>query len=104
MAERGDSFFKGLLLGGVVGVLAGMLFAPKTGRELRQEISEETDKLVEKLKVDLENAKETFEEGKKKIIEKLNKEQSVENPIVQDDQDVEPEPPAETTRKRTSRK
>jgi gas vesicle protein len=104
MADRSGSFFKGLLVGGAIGAVVGMLFAPKTGRELRQEISDETDKLVDKLKVDLENAKETFEEGKQKIMEKLNNEAMQEPPAVQDEADAAPEPPVETPRKRSTRK
>jgi gas vesicle protein len=101
MAGQNDSFFKGLLLGGLIGAVAGILFAPKTGRELRQEISEETEKWVDKIKSDLENAKETFEEGKQKIIEKLNKEQTEDSPPARDHEE---EPPVQTTRKRSNRK
>lgn len=32
--------FAGLLIGGALGVLAGILFAPKSGKELRSEIKE----------------------------------------------------------------
>jgi gas vesicle protein len=104
MAERADSFFKGLLLGGAIGAVVGMLFAPKTGRELRQDISDETNKLVDKLKADLENARETFEEGKQKIMEKLNEETMTEPSATQTDIDTRQEPPVETPRKRSTRK
>jgi len=33
-------FFKGLLIGGLAGGLAGILFAPKSGRQMRREIRE----------------------------------------------------------------
>jgi len=33
-------FFKGLLIGSAFGALAGILFAPKSGKELRSEIKE----------------------------------------------------------------
>lgn len=33
-------FFKGLLMGGALGALAGILFAPKSGKELRSDIKE----------------------------------------------------------------
>jgi gas vesicle protein len=36
---RGHLFI-GLLIGGTLGVLAGVLFAPKSGKELRSEIKE----------------------------------------------------------------
>ena len=37
-------FFKGLLFGGFLGGLAGLLFAPKSGRELRGDVRETGDK------------------------------------------------------------
>lgn len=102
MADHSGSFFKGLLVGGAIGAVVGMLFAPKTGRELRQDLSDETDKLVDKLRADLENAKETFEEGKQKIMEKLNQETMTEPSATQSD--LAEEPPVETPRKRSTRK
>ena len=33
-------FFKGLLVGGALGALAGILFAPKSGKKLRSDIKE----------------------------------------------------------------
>jgi gas vesicle protein len=102
MSEHNDNFFKGLLLGGVIGAVAGILFAPKAGREIRQEISDETDKLVNKLKADLEKAKVTFEEGKQKIMETLNMEKVPEQPIAQNN--MTEESPAAETRKKTNRR
>jgi len=43
MEEQGKSqvhFFKGLLIGGALGALAGVLFAPKSGKKLRSEYQE----------------------------------------------------------------
>ena len=43
MEEQGKSqvhFFKGLLIGGALGALAGILFAPKSGKKLRSDIRE----------------------------------------------------------------
>ncbi|TVX86751.1 YtxH domain-containing protein [Paenibacillus agilis] len=37
--NNGNNFAKGLLIGGLVGAAAALLFAPKSGRELRQDIS-----------------------------------------------------------------
>ncbi|WP_051217411.1 YtxH domain-containing protein [Paenibacillus assamensis] len=37
--NNGNHFAKGLLIGGLVGAAAALLFAPKSGRELRQDIS-----------------------------------------------------------------
>ncbi|MCR8846304.1 YtxH domain-containing protein [Paenibacillus sp. SC116] len=37
--NNGNNFARGLLIGGLVGAAAALLFAPKSGRELRQDIS-----------------------------------------------------------------
>ncbi len=50
MAESGfdrDSFFKGLLIGGTLGALAALLFAPKSGKELRGDIVRKSEEAVE---------------------------------------------------------
>jgi hypothetical protein len=43
--DGGGSFLMGLLAGTVLGAGLGMLFAPKTGSELRNQLSEQTGKL-----------------------------------------------------------
>jgi gas vesicle protein len=40
------SFFKGLLIGGALGALAGILFAPKSGKELRSDIKKKGNKII----------------------------------------------------------
>ncbi len=53
----------------------GVLFAPKSGKETREEISEESEKLISQFKSDIENAKKaalrSFDQGKEHIIERL---------------------------------
>ena len=44
MAEHENhqgNFFMGLLIGGALGALAGILFAPKSGKELRSDLKEQ---------------------------------------------------------------
>jgi gas vesicle protein len=43
--EGGGSFLMGLLAGTVLGAGLGMLFAPKSGSELRSQIADQTGKL-----------------------------------------------------------
>jgi len=75
MADNGDGFFKAFVLGGIIGGVLGVLFAPKSGRETREELSEESEKLLNQVKVDIENAKKaalrSFDQSKDRIIEKL---------------------------------
>ena len=44
--DGGGSFLMGLLAGTVLGAGLGMLFAPKAGTELRNQLSEQTGKLT----------------------------------------------------------
>ena len=75
-------FFKGLLFGGFLGGLAGLLFAPKSGRELREELkkqgSEAFDEAKEfysdargKAKAILDDARRRAEELKKEADRQL---------------------------------
>lgn len=42
------NFFIGTLVGGIVGSIAALLFAPKSGKELREDISEQVQNVSEK--------------------------------------------------------
>jgi len=58
-------FFKGLLMGGALGALAGIFFAPKSGKELRSDIKEKGSEV-------LKDAKEIYADAStraKEIIE-----------------------------------
>ena len=39
-------FFRGFLIGGVLGVLSGILFAPKSGKELRSDIQQKGNEVL----------------------------------------------------------
>ena len=43
--DRGSAFLTGLFAGTVLGAGLGLLFAPKTGRELRTQLSDQSGKL-----------------------------------------------------------
>lgn len=44
-AKSFDGLYLGLVMGGAIGVLAGLMFAPKSGREFRDEMKEKGCKL-----------------------------------------------------------
>jgi len=46
MSNSSTKFFEGVLLGGVLGFVGGVLFAPKSGRELRKDLANGSDELV----------------------------------------------------------
>ncbi|WP_152394428.1 YtxH domain-containing protein [Paenibacillus guangzhouensis] len=48
MSEKRKSFLLGALVGSVVGSVAALLLAPKSGRELRQDIKEGAHQVTEK--------------------------------------------------------
>lgn len=106
MADNGDNFFKGFLLGSIIGGVLGVLFAPKSGREMREDLSEETEKLMEQFKVDVEHAKKaalrSFEENKDRIISKLagDNAPAAEPETVESETVSEEKPEAERPRRR----
>ncbi len=59
MSEDYKDFFTGLLVGGLVGAALGILLAPKSGKETREELARKADELVAK-------AKEGYEKAAKK--------------------------------------
>ncbi len=65
MSEKSGDFIKGLLIGGCIGAVLGILYAPKSGKETREEIGRKTEELIEKAKEDyervLERSKKTYE-------------------------------------------
>lgn len=58
MADREMDWIKGLLVGGLIGAAIGLLFAPKSGRETREDIARKTDELLAKAKQEYEKAAE----------------------------------------------
>ena len=71
MAEKGGSFVAGFILGGIAGGIAALLLSPKTGKEIREELSEDAEKILARAKEELEHAKkiamDKFEEEMSKI-------------------------------------
>ena len=57
-----NNFLKGLVVGGFLGLAAGLLFAPKSGKETRADICNRTEEL-------LRAAKEEYEKGLEKTSE-----------------------------------
>jgi gas vesicle protein len=95
MAGNGNGFFKGFLFGSLLGVVAGVLLAPRSGKEIREGLGEETEKFYKQTKSDLDIARKaamkSFEEGRDRIIEKLGPNDSTEP--------VEQKEPKKRTRK-----
>lgn len=49
-----DDCVKGLIIGGLIGAALGILYAPKSGKETREEISHSAEELLKKTKAQYE--------------------------------------------------
>jgi gas vesicle protein len=68
--NQGKGLLIGLLIGGAIGALAGLLFAPKSGRELRQDIKSKSDEYLDDAERYVNDAKtkakDLINEGKRR--------------------------------------
>ncbi len=60
--DSGFEFFKGFLFGGIVGAVVALLYAPKSGKEVREDIRKKSLDLREDAEVRLEFAQKKAEE------------------------------------------
>jgi gas vesicle protein len=58
MSEKSSDLLKGLFIGGLIGVVLGLLYAPKSGKETREDIARTTEDLLSKGKEEYEKAVE----------------------------------------------
>src|SRR5664280_2743301 len=76
MSERNGDLLKGLLIGGLIGVVAGILYAPKSGKETREDLlsraKDEYEKAVEKSKAAYEAAVKRLKNLELSTKEKVN--------------------------------
>jgi gas vesicle protein len=59
MSEKNSDLLKGLFIGGLIGVVLGILYAPKSGKETREDIAR-------KLKIFYPRAKKNMKKRLKK--------------------------------------
>jgi gas vesicle protein len=71
MSEKSNDLLKGLFIGGFIGVVLGILYAPKSGKETREDIARTTEDLLSKGKEEYEKAvarsKSAYEEAVKRL-------------------------------------
>ncbi len=58
MTERNGDLLKGLFIGGLIGIALGIIFAPKSGKETREDISRKANEMLTKAKEEYEKAAE----------------------------------------------
>ena len=73
MSDRGVDFVKGLFIGGLIGAVLGILYAPKSGKETREDIARKTEDLLVKAREEydqaLEKSKRAYEAAVKRLKE-----------------------------------
>jgi len=66
-------FFKGLFIGGAVGAAIALLYAPKSGKETREDLSQKADEVYDKLKAEydrsVDNAQKSIQAAQKRLDE-----------------------------------
>jgi gas vesicle protein len=53
-----NRFFEGLFVGGIIGFLSGLLFAPKPGSQFRRELAENSDEFYRQASTQLHDLKD----------------------------------------------
>jgi len=84
MTMKSSDFLKGVLIGGLVGAVAGILFAPKSGKETREDIARKTDEIIKKAKEEYELALEKSKNAYETAIRKAKEIQSMAREKVDD--------------------
>ena len=85
--ERGPGFSTGLILGGIIGALAGLLLAPKPGEETRARVMERTAGLRQK-------AEELTAEARVRVREAIEEGRVVASRMRAAREDASPEEPS----------
>jgi gas vesicle protein len=71
MSDRGVDFVKGLFIGGLIGAVLGILYAPKSGKETREDIARKTEDLMararEEYELALDKSKRAYDVAVKRL-------------------------------------
>ncbi len=63
MANSSTRFLEGLLLGGALGFIGGILFAPKSGKELRKDLADGSDELYRQASTSVSDFKDRSQQA-----------------------------------------
>jgi gas vesicle protein len=71
MSDRAVDFLKGMIVGSIIGGVIGVLYAPKSGKETREDIGRKANELMEKAKDEyelaLEKSRKAYEAASKRL-------------------------------------
>ena len=71
MKKDNNKFFLGVVLGAAVGVIAGILTAPKSGKETRQDLKEQGKKALDETKKTSVKLYQGTKTGGQKLFDKI---------------------------------
>jgi gas vesicle protein len=71
MSEKSCDLLKGLFIGGLIGVVLGVLYAPKSGKETREDIARTTEDLLSRGKEEYEKAVEKSKTAYEAAVKRL---------------------------------
>ena len=71
MSEKSSDLLKGLFIGGLIGVVLGVLYAPKSGKETREDIARTTEDLLSRGKEEYEKAVEKSKTAYEAAVKRL---------------------------------
>ncbi|MCK9196942.1 MAG: YtxH domain-containing protein [Syntrophales bacterium] len=71
MSNKIEGFIKGIILGGVMGVAVGVLYAPQSGRKTRRDINEKAAKLLTEAKEEYEAALKKSSKAYDSVVKQL---------------------------------
>lgn len=90
--SRGKDFLRGILIGGISAGVA-LLFAPKSGKELRQDLKNSAEDLMERGETAFEDLSQDIqtsiqEVDEEKILTRTSDQKALEEAIVEQEQDI----------------
>jgi gas vesicle protein len=68
MSKKMD-FIGGLIVGGLIGAVVGILYAPKSGKETREDLARKADELLSQAKEKIDDVEMMAERGKESLQE-----------------------------------
>ncbi|HQI24271.1 MAG TPA: YtxH domain-containing protein [Smithella sp.] len=88
MSVKTGDFLKGVLVGGLIGAAVGILFAPKSGKETREDIARRTEEIIKKARDEYELAVEKSKMAYETAIKKAKEIQLMAREKVEDVEDA----------------
>jgi gas vesicle protein len=71
MSNQIEGFIKGIILGGAIGALIGILYAPQSGRKTRKDINRKAEELLTKAKEEYETTLKKSSKAYESAVEQL---------------------------------